>query len=466
MRRNDNSSQSKYVLFDLLQDLAEKMTENQTYIEVYKRPWKSHRTEQELDGDTKQRIQPINAYNTVNIYDTTDILKDVIDSLMPFFDRSDWVSFVQCCKVINNASKIVGFIPRWPLCGLINIKKELFHFTWSKGGKLASRTQSDIVIYHQLGYDIITNPHLELCDGVGSNATLCFTPDDVFLLSVGNDYCIKLWTNEGPHTLVKQWDTRVILANGTATKIVSDVIVSSNSQFFAVRNGFVIILKEFITDNGMVEVLNYCNSDEKKFQFFSMAFVSNTTDIVITGRGNNGIPCVLVWKQGGNVIIANHFCLEERFERNMVDATFDARFTHNLVSAEGYMLGVSINGLTVSLKNHSSGFFDVELYSFNEGYIGMTMISNIGYRNKGRCLQQIQILPSKEVMCVENSTLRVYDEWDDCYTDGHCKGGPVDIFHNVHKVIMAPNKGVILIEHRYPLRYYISQLCWSEEIFF
>jgi hypothetical protein len=197
-----------------------------------------------------------------------------------------------------------------------------------------------------------------------------------------------------------------------------------------------------------------------------MAFVKGTMDIVITGRGDNGIPCVLVWKQGVNVIVANHFCALERFERATIDGTFDARFTHNHVSADGCRLVVSSNGLMVSLKNDSTRFFDVELYTFKDGYLGMTKINYIGYREKSGSLLQIQILPSKEVMCIENSKLRVYDEWDNFYTDGQCKGGPPDIFHGVHKVRMAPNRGVILIEHRFPLRYYISQIKWSEENFF
>jgi hypothetical protein len=120
----------------------------------------------------------------------------------------------------------------------------------------------------------------------------------------------------------------------------------------------------------------------------------------------------------------------------------------------------------VSLNNHCSSVFDVELYSLKDRYMGMIKTNYIGYREKSGCLRQLQILPSKEVMCIENSELRVYDEWDNFYTDGHCKGGPIDIFHNVHKVQMAPNQSVILIEHRFPLRYYISQIQWSEEIFF
>jgi len=466
--KNRNNNQS----IEEFRELTEEVGKDKPSAEVCERLWKSPRTEQELDGGTKQCIQHIDAYNRnvvksrVKMNDTADILREVIGSLMPFFDRSDWISFVQCCKVVNRASKDVGFIPRWPLCGLITIKKELFHFTWSNGGKLACCTQTDIVIYQQSGYDIITNPHAEFCDRDGARATLCFTPDDLFLLSVGNDYCIKLWTNNRPHTLVKQWDMRVILETGTATKIVSDVIISSNSQFFAVRNGFVIILKEFTKEDSTVAVLSYCKSDDKKFHFISMAFVEGTMDIVVTGCGYNGIPCVLVWKQGANAIVANHFCALEQFERTMIDGTFDARFTHNHVLADGCRLVVSSNGLMVSLKNDSTRFSDVELYTFKDEYLGMTMINCIGHREKSGSLLQMQILPNKEVMCIENSTLRIYDKWEDSYTDGQCKGGPADIFHNVHKIRMAPNKSVILIEHRFPLRYYISQIRWSEEKFF
>jgi len=460
-------------LFDFFHDLAEEVGEDQTSAEANVRLRKSQRTDQELelDGGAKQYVQSIDTSNKnsvktiVKIDDAADILRKVIGSLMQYFDRSDWVSFVQCCKVINRASKDVGFIPRWPLCGLLDIEEKMFHFTWSNGGKLASRTQKDIVVYHQSGSDIITTPHTGSCVREGSNTSLCFSPDDRFLLSVGNDYCIKLWTNDSSYTLLKQWDMRVMLATGTATKIVSDVIVSSNSKFFAVRNGFVIILKEFTKEDNTVAVMSYCNSDDAKMHFISMAFVKATTDIVITGRGDNGIPCVLVWKQIGNAIVANHFCALEQFETNMINDTFDPRFTHNHVSADGYMLYVSSNGLIVSLKTHSASYFDVELYTFNDGYLGMTRINYIGYRENSRSLQQMQILPDKEVMCIENKMLRIYDIWEDAYRNGQCRGGPVDIVQNVHKVQMAPNKNVILIEHRFPLRYYISQIKWSDEKF-
>jgi hypothetical protein len=186
---NRNSNESMEESLHLFQDLAEEGDEDQTSAEVNDRLWKSPRTEQELDGGTKQSIHPLDAYNEnvvnttrVKIYATADILRGVIGLIMPFFDRSDWVSFVQCCKVINRASKDGRFTPRWPLCGLINIKKELFHFTWSNGGKLASRTQTDIVIYQQSGQDIITNPHAEFSNKDGSRATLCFSPDDLFLI--------------------------------------------------------------------------------------------------------------------------------------------------------------------------------------------------------------------------------------------------------------------------------------------
>jgi hypothetical protein len=127
---NRNSNESMEESLHLFQDLAEEGDEDQTSAEVNDRLWKSPRTEQELDGGTKQSIHPLDAYNEnvvnttrVKIYATADILRGVIGLIMPFFDRSDWVSFVQCCKVINRASKDGRFTPRWPLCGLINIKK-------------------------------------------------------------------------------------------------------------------------------------------------------------------------------------------------------------------------------------------------------------------------------------------------------------------------------------------------------
>jgi hypothetical protein len=49
--------------FHLFQDLAEEGDEDQTSAEVNNRLWKSPRTEQELDGGTKQSIHPLDAYN-------------------------------------------------------------------------------------------------------------------------------------------------------------------------------------------------------------------------------------------------------------------------------------------------------------------------------------------------------------------------------------------------------------------
>jgi hypothetical protein len=40
---------------------------------------------------------------------TSVIPREVIRLIMPILGNSDWVSFVQCCKVVNCASKDVGF---------------------------------------------------------------------------------------------------------------------------------------------------------------------------------------------------------------------------------------------------------------------------------------------------------------------------------------------------------------------